>query len=254
VAFELGDLKARLLVNTQPFNDALARAGESARSGFAGIGQQLAGAFTIGTLVDYGRKAMEMADRLQDTATAAGTTATKIQALEVAAKAAGASADKMQMALSKIDIARAVVGSGSEEGVKLAAALERLGVSATMLSSADPAVIIEQIGKAMNASGDSAVTMNDVFSVFGTKMGPAFIQSLREIGEEGLDPLMKRLIETNRIMSEDTVNSLAAANKTLERFGDQLVVAAGKSIRGSQQFWEAVFLMARFGHSFGEAI
>lgn len=242
MAFELGDLKARLLVDSKGFSDSLARAGEGARTSFRSIGASIAGAFTFGAIASRVQEAMELADRLQDTAVAAGTTVTRLQALERAAVAAGAGADKLQMAMAKIDLARAVAGSGSEEGVKLAAAMERLGVSAGMLAGSDPALIIEQIGRALVASNSSAEAMSDVFQVFGTRIGPNFIQSLREIGAEGLDPLIARMEATGQIMSKSMVDELADANKSIERFNNRLTIMAGYLAKAGVNFREFVYL------------
>jgi hypothetical protein len=252
MAFELGDLKARLLVDSKGFSDTLARAGEGARTSFRSIGTSIAGAFTFGAIASRVQEAMALADRLQDTAVAAGTTVTRFQALERAAQDAGASGEKLQMAMSRIDIARALAGSGSDEGQKMAEAMERLGVSALMLAGSDPALIIEQIGRSLDASNDSAAAMNDVFSIFGSKIGPTFIQSLREIGAEGLDPLIARMEASGRIMSESMVDDLARANKSIEQLNQRVTVFAGNFGEGLMRLGEMAGYMWE-GYSRAEA-
>lgn len=252
MAFELGDLKARLLVDSKGFNDTLARAGESARTTFRDIGGAVAGAFTFGAIAARVKEAMELADRIEDAATAAGTTATRLQALERAAQAAGAGTEKIAFAMQRIDLARAAAGTGSDDGLKLAESMERLGVSSGMLAASDPAVIIEQIGRALNASGDSAQAMSDVYAIFGARVGPAFIQTLREIGSEGLDPMIARLEASGRIMSTSMVEDLADANKGLEAFGQQMTIFAGKIANVGINLREMFYLLA-LGQSWSQA-
>ncbi len=168
---------------------------------FAPIGAAMAGAFSIGALVNFSRQALNGIDALNDLADAAGTTVENASALEDVARRAGGSLEDVSGILIKFNqvLAAAKPGSGADE------VLKQIGLNAEELKRIDPAEALRQTAVALSRFADDGNKARAIQELFG--------KSVREAA-----PFLKDLAAQGRLVATVTSEQAEQAerfNKTL---------------------------------------
>jgi len=219
-------LRARATLDNTGFKRGIAEMQQGVQRFGAGqlkqLGAMIGGAFAVGAVVNFVRNTGEAADEIQDLAQALGMSNEKLQTLQVLADRNGSSAEAMGAALKRA----ALEGVSIEDVAKVMRGIQVEGVSAE---------------QAMRVAGRSGAELNTVFEMIAT---------------QGLDSLQAQLLNTNQIMSEDTVNAAGNMQKSFNRaitsMTNQLrefAVTALTKLKTIAAFWGAV----AGGASFGEA-
>lgn len=237
-------LLARLGVDITAFENGLKRASSFAGEQFKAMAGMFAAQFSISNIVGEFQKSLTYANTMRDNAEATGVSVEHLQTLGIAAEQAGSSAEKLQMAMMKIGVAQGAIASSADEGGKLAAAFEKFGISSDQAITMDKARILEAIGAKMAEGKDAQQLFNAASDIFGERIGPNFLQALKDIGAQGLDPLTEKLKQSGAIMNEELAKQLDEAKKSLERFEQMKTVGSGKGLAGMMDLAALVALWA----------
>ena len=221
-------LQAHLGMDSAGFESGISQATSFAKGQFAALAGYFASQFTVGAIVNLVKGSLSFAHEMQANAEATGISVEQLQAFNYVALMAGSSQDKIQLAMMRLGNAQGAISNAAEGSGKLSAALGQLGVSFEQSITLDKARILELIGRKLAEGGDAAQLMNAAVIIFGERIGPNFLKMLKDVGAEGLDPLTQRLKASGAIMNAELTRQLNDANKTLEKFGQQKTIAAGK--------------------------
>jgi hypothetical protein len=235
-------LLVRIGADGSGMEQGFAKAAGFAREQFKALAGFFAAQFTVGNIVGNVTKALDFANTMRDNAEATGVGVEALQALNIAATQAGAGAEKLQRGLFMIQRAQAEISTAAEGSEKIASAFEKLGVSEQQIITSSPDRILELIGKKLAEGGDSAAAFSAAVSIFGERIGPNFLQALRDIGNTGLDPMVARLKESGAIMNDELTKQLDQAKKSLEMFEQKKTIFFGKGFQGMQDFADLVML------------
>lgn len=210
------DLEARL-ANLQAGFDKASRLAEKSANDIeakfnktaaaaAGIGAAIAGAFSVGAMVQYFRATADGLDRLNDLKDATGATIENISALEDVALRTGTSFESMASSLVKFNKQLSEANAGSET----ANIFKRLGLDAEELRRVDPAEALRRTAVALAQFADDGNKARVVQALFGKSVQEAapFLKDLAEAGK-----LNATVTTAQAQAAEDFNKQLAAFSK-----------------------------------------
>lgn len=219
--------------DTSDLKNKIGGLGAEARSSFAGLKGTIAGAFTIGAAVSFGRALMDTADQIQNTSEALGIGTDSLQTLKAMALDSGIQFDEVSAALNRITKAQAEALTGDD---KLTKAFKALNISLEDLRSLTPDQILQRIGASLKAGGRSAEETAAAFDILGKSSGK-MLGFLEELGSQGLDATIQKFKDLGLVMDEMAIKQLDQAGDALERFKIRSTTAAGDALMG----WEILF-------------
>lgn len=230
----------KLGVDGSQFETGLKRA-QSAGTSFAKdfkkeVGATLAGMFAVDKVVEYGKKAVDLAGHLTDLSNKLGVSASFLQEMSYAAELGGGSLDDVSSALEKLSIARAKALGGDSGTLD---AFAKLGVSADMLRKSRLEDIFAKIGNAFENGINPQPLLGALREIAGkgaTSLVPAMADGLGEAAEKAR--------ELGMVMQDDVVSSLddvgdrlTMMNKTATSLIGRITAAAAG---GTLQFFESL--------------
>lgn len=148
----------------------------------AAVASGIASVFGIGMAAGFAKNAINFFDNMADTAANLGINIDKLQALTSIAATTGVSFEQLTMALGKLSNAQTEVSSNT----KLQAAFERLNISISSIRKMSADQLFSEIGRALNEATNRQAAYNAVVDIFGERIGPRLIQTLKE-SKSGLD-------------------------------------------------------------------
>lgn len=192
----------------------------SFQKSISGIGGMLAGAFSVGAIIAFGKGLMGVADNMKNMAEGMNSTMGVMTAMKTIGAENNLNWEEMSKVLGKVRDAQGAVVNLSKTQSD---ALERLNINANDFVGAGVEKALEMIANAYVKANGSALALNAVNDLFGAKIGPRAIEMLKAMDAEGLGPLAERTKEATKGFEE-----LAAAQSTIEKFfnGVQLKVAS----------------------------
>ena len=161
-----------------------------------GLGAGVAGALSVGALVNFTRAAIDSIDALNDTADATGSTIEAVSALEAVGLRTGTSIDTVTGSLVKFNS----VLSDSKPGTEAAEILKRLGLSAAELKAQDPSEALRRTAVAFAKFADDGNKARAMQELFG--------KSVKEVA-----PFLKDLAEQERLVGTTSAEAAAEAEK-----------------------------------------
>lgn len=207
------DRVARSATTSVPLmGDALGelKDGFSAAALGAGLGTAAVSAFTFA--VNKALEAMDFGDELQTQADFIGITAEAMQEYRFIADEVDVSQEKMNEGLRKLQENLGKAQQGGKGAAKVLDAFARVGFTQEQLKGFDTAAellpvlsdrFVEMGGKAEDA-GEAA------------RLGIADLLPVLRLGSKGLQELTEKARELGLVLSNDTVRSLAAADRQME--------------------------------------
>ena len=235
---ERAEIRTDLTGNVTPLANAIAigeqRAGKFAATlgSFKGM---IAGAFTVGAVVNLGRSVFALADQISEAAAITGLTTDQFQALTAATRDNGVEDEKVIVALSRLRDLQGQLANGNKAA---AATFERLGLDLEKVSRSSTAQVLEMIGrKAFEAGGDNK-TLSDIMDVLGAKSAPRMMAALQELGEKGFGGMIKSAREAGQVMDEAVIGQLKDAEDQWSRLWRKIVIVTGQTIGGLQVLHE----------------
>lgn len=204
------------------------RIGEDIGRGFAtklAAGFSAAGA--IAAFTALGKGAIELAGRLADTAANLGINVEALQVLEAMHKRNGIAGDAFSAVLGKLRNSVIEAAQGNE---KAAQALATLGLNAKALLSLPLEEQYASIAKAALSAKDGNAAFNAVSQIFGEKIGPRLMGSLKELAENGYPAVAAQARDAGQVMSAETIAALDRAGDAIDDFKLRATVAVGNII------------------------
>lgn len=180
-------------------------------AGAAKLKTALAGVFTVGAIVAYGKRVLDFADNLSNLSAKTGISASGLQRLDLAFQQSGVSLNTVTTAAAQL-AARVISGDKSA-----LAALSKLGLSADALKRMSMEQMFITVGDAVGRLGNKAEQIYASKTLFGKP------------GIELLQGLNGQLAETTAEFDRLGLIVGDRAVKELDAFGDnlQLVARAG---------------------------
>ena len=201
-------------------------------SKLAGVGGIIAGAFTVGAIVDFGKQTFELADNLVTLSEKTGQSTDTLQKLRYAAEQTGASTQGMDSALVKFN--RTLGNSISSGKDKI---FKDLGIDIKTASgefkNADQifAETVNKIG-GLGSEAEQTAALMKVFGRSGAELLPTF-----QDGTAGLEKYGQELQNLGGILdaeliakTEEAGDAINAADKAVKGFTQTIVLEAAPAI------------------------
>lgn len=219
----VAEAKARLSLDSAPFVEGMKGAADEGENifdkGMKKIGGAIAAAFTVDKIIQFGSEVIRAALEIDDLSKKLGISTDAVQALKIAAEDSGASFSDVEQALKKLSGAINEAQTGNED---LAAAFRIVGLDAADLESMNLVDIFDAIANQVATSSDNAELMHEVFKLIGNQSGQNLKSTLQELGRDGLQPLIDKLNEANRIMGADSISKVKRFDESIKAFQDSL--------------------------------
>lgn len=190
----------------------------------------LAGAFSVGAIISFGKSLMNTADGMKNMAEATNSTMGAMVALKTIGAENNLNWDEMSKILGKVrDAQGAVVNLSKTESDALA----RLNINAEEFVGAGVDKALELMAQGYVKANGSAESLNALNDIFGKKIGPKAVEMMKAMAAEGLDSLTERTKAAT-----EGFEQLAGAQSTLEKFFSSIEIGAAKAINSVSKFGE----------------
>lgn len=216
--------------------DALKRPGAVTgplAGGFQSLGLAVAGAFSVGSIVSFGKEIVSLGGEIKSLADRTGLTIEQVQTFQFAAEQTGASLDDVTAATEKLSDQ---LVSGDKGAAK---AMERLGLSFQELRNLNPADAFTRVADAIGQVPDPMERTSlalDIFGKSGTKILPAIT--------EGFSELTEKAKELGQVLSDDEVKALDEFGSRWDATMKQVKVAGAQAALGTvdafKQSWTQI--------------
>lgn len=184
------------------------------------VGSTLAGMFAVDKVVEYGKKAVDLAGKLTDLSSKLGVSASFLQEMSYAAELGGGSLDDVSSALEKLSIARAKALGGDSGMVD---AFAKLGVSAEMLRTARLEDIFAKVGSAFEGGINPQPLLGALREIAG-KGATALIPAMAD----GLGDAAEKARTLGLVMEDKVVGALDDIGDRVSTMFSGLMVFIGK--------------------------
>lgn len=171
--------------------------------------------------------AVELAGSLADISANLGINVESFQALEAQHKRNGVTSETLTKALEKTKGAVIDAANGNKQAI---AAFDALGLSAAKIIKLPLDQQYAAIAKAAYDAKDANVAYNAVTALFGDKVGPKLMGSLKELGEIGLPGVTAAAKEAGQVMTAETIVALDRAGDAIDDFKKKATIAVGNII------------------------
>jgi antitoxin component HigA of HigAB toxin-antitoxin module len=171
--------------------------------------------FSVGAVVEFGKKVFDTASQIHDMALKLGVSAEAAQGFKFAAEQGGSSIEAVGKAITKMN---GLLVEGDKGTVK---ALEKLGLKFSDIRGMKPEdaflAIADEIKKIPDPMEQSRVAV-ELFGKTGAELLPAIKEGFREVSDGASK------------MSNDTIDSLEAAQDAWSSLSNSVVIATGTII------------------------
>lgn len=198
-------------------------------SQMAGLKGMIAGAFSVGAVVAFGRSMLQTADAMRDMAEATGISLNSAVAIKTAFAESGLKTEKFEQAMGKL---RNAEGDVISQNKTMIDALAKLKISQEEFVGIGADKQLELIAKKYAEAGGSADAFRAVSEIFGEKVGPKIIEVLGIINNVGLETLKSQTADATK-----GINDLADAQERLDKIGSKAIIASGNAVSYLAEGW-----------------
>jgi hypothetical protein len=199
------------------------KAGGSAgvfKTALGGIGTAIAGAFTVGAVLNFGKEIVALGGQITDLAARTGLSVEGVQEFKYAAEQTGSSIDAFAGAATKLQD-KLVSG---DKG--LVGAFQKLGLSAEDLRNASPEELFTQVADAVGRVPDPMRQTQLALDLFG-KSGAEILPAIKA----GFSDLREEARLTGQVLSKEDVAALDDFGDAFDRTMNRLkLTAAGAGL------------------------
>ena len=190
----------------------LGRAAATARSFGAAIAAVGAGAAVAG-LINMARQAVNAADSLAETAQAIGINVEKLQELRFVAERVGVSTEQLDGALGKFSkgIGQAAAGTGELKKITDQYNIALRNSDGSIRSVSD---LFADFADLIKGTRDQSEQLRITTTAFGR--GAIEVNNILQLGSQGLTDYADKARALGAILSQDTINSAAAAQDAID--------------------------------------
>jgi hypothetical protein len=215
-------LFARLGLDTKAFSQGINQAQKKAggfKNMLGGLGAQLTALASVGGLVLASRRAIQLGRDMDQLANRTNTTVESFMSLRAAAMDSGSSQQTLERALRNVN-ARTVEATRGNKAY--GDAIEELGLNVEQFAAMSVEQRFEAIAKSVANADDEMRALAIASRILGERAGPELLETMRQVGSEGLDPLVAKMKAAGRVIDKDAVAALENLDTNLgalrERF------------------------------------
>lgn len=205
-------------------------------------GGQLANMFKTGLGIDIARRSLDllsgsvrqfigeafrMAGRIKDQAESLRISREAYQVLGYEITEAGGNVEQLSVAVATNN--RSLVEARSGAGAA-ASAYRNLGLSVAALEELPVEQRFAAIARAIANAKDQARAFSDAGVLLGTRNLPILLAALKNLGAQGYDEVAAAAKRAGMVMSDEAIERLDAAAKSIERLKKSATIATGESI------------------------
>ena len=183
----------------------------------------IAGAFTVGAIVQLGRGIASYSQEVQQASVQTGLSTDALQTLAAAAKSSGGELDEVRGAMGSMRTVMNDALAGTQGAID---AFDSLGISLDDLVSKNMEELLQSVADGISATQDfgAAATILGEEDMFRIK------SALEAVAEDGFGNLTEKMKESSRVMSEDVIASAAEADKFFGSLGTKIKVFTANSL------------------------
>ena len=215
------EFKARATLDNRQFKTGVAQMSQGVErfksNQLRTLGGMIGGAFAAGAVINFGKEMLNTADAIDNTSKQLGVNAEQLQTLQRLTELTAGSSDKMTGALLRLAKAQAQAVGGEATPIR---AFEQLGISMEEIQSMNPAELFEKIAKAVDGAGSVSKEASGASLILGRSYAE-LNTVINQVANEGLENLKNQMIDTNQIMSEESVKA-----------ADEMEESFNRSVRG----------------------
>ncbi len=209
----------------------------------AQIKGMIAGAFSVGAIVQFGSRLLNLADTMEKTSRAFGVAMDSMVALKDVAGRSSVSYDSMMYALARVRDAQGEVVEGNKQ---LMEALDVLGISSEDFITSSPDKALELIAVGFRNAGESAQAYSALQDILGRQAGE-LVPALQRLAEEGLEKVKSSVKDATEGFKE-----LADAKQYLEELENKIIIFTARAVKAFTALQETLADM--FVEAFGVKI
>lgn len=217
-------LLGALGLNTKAFQAGVKGAKKSTGSlgrAFGGLQGRIAALVGVSGLLMLTRSIIRLGSDMTNAAQRTGTLTREFGALRRMALDTGSSQETVERALRNVSQRTEEAAQGNQQYTQ---ALNRLGISAEKIVELPVAQRFEAIAQAVSRAENETEAMAIASRLLGQRAGPELIQVLRQIGSEGLEPMVKQLEDANRLIGDEVAESIEKLGTDIGRVRERFVI------------------------------
>lgn len=174
--------------------------------------------------VALSKGALDLAEKLKDTALSVGINVEALQTLYYVAEQNGSSQEQMSKALEKarIGFQKAAEGSTAQSD-----AMRTLGINIEGVINLPLERKFQSLALAYVQAEDKGAAFNAISEILGEKIGPKLMATLTELGERGFPDVADSAAAAGHVMSAETIEALESAKQSIENFKKEATIAVG---------------------------
>jgi hypothetical protein len=238
------DIMARLGLDKSEFSRGIKGAQDEATGlgELAGkVGPLLAGMFSVGAVTAYAKSIVDLGSQISDISGNLGVSTDSLQGLTNAAMLNGVGMTEVGRALAALKKKQDDLIEGNKEA---AASFARLGLDAKAVAGMTVDELFAAVGHQASTATNELAAFSVVADLLGGKIGPKLVQTLKDVGSQGLQSVIDKAKEAGGVLSKDEVKQLDQAGDALDAFWLRVKVAGAGALVSATEgaTWQARML------------
>jgi hypothetical protein len=212
--------------------DSAGGLGQALKTGFGISVAQKGLDLLTSSLKEYVVGAFDMAAQIKEQSANLSLSAESYQVLSNVITDAGGDVTQLSTALTtyqqQLNQARNGTGQASVE-------FRRLGLDVDQLSRMPLQLQLEEVARAMFSAGNETRAFDSGVQLLGARNAPRLMGALKELATEGYGKLADEMRDAGRVMTDDTVQRLAAAQQQIKKFHQEMAISIGEQIGATME-------------------
>lgn len=230
----IAQLKALFGIDTKQAEGAIDNIGNKVKQlgshQLAGLKSMIAGAFTTGAIVAFGRDALQTMTRIKDLSIQAGVSTDEFQGLSMVIRKAGADENQLATALAKVENAQQDALAGL---TPMVAAFKSLGISQEDLIRMNPAELFVAMSKSLADANMTGEPLMATMNIIGAKVAPQLKQSMQDLANIGLQAAIDKSKELGESFDKDIIEKAKKIDDQIEGLKRRARVGFMESLFGA---------------------
>ncbi len=190
---------------------------QSSLSGVAAVARTLGVALSVGAVINFGKNALQAADRLNDLAQRTGVLGSTLSALNIPLQQGGSSVEEFASSITRMNNMVGEAANGSQQAVK---AFDDIGLSVRALQQMSPEDQFFAVAKALSEVDSQSEMTNAGMAIFGR--GFATLIPLIKDTNGNLADFVKTQKEAGEALNEEEL-------QLIDEWGDRWTAATARA-------------------------
>lgn len=228
----MADIRGRIGLDASAWERGIGKV----RQSLGPLAGAMGAAFSVGAVVSFGRSIVRMGSEISDMAVRTQLSTNSWQAWENIVKDAGYKSEDAATAIGQLNAAQEEAARGSQKQLD---AFLALGLSMDEITGSTE-TMLEAVARGFVETGNYGALVD----LMGREKAPKMQEALERLGVEGFGNLTTDMQAAGRVMDEDFIDALDAADDTMSAFFSQMKIRVAEGIRDLQTLgqtaWAAV--------------